>query len=139
MNSKQAASKVAEELGRNVDSPGTSRLAADLERTETVTTKHTEGVATVDSAYPHGILVIVGKRVLCEIDGDCPRAEQEANATHLALCWNYHADLVAACKAVQHWLENDCPEVKGSQAGSMGVVHALLSAALAKATKGGGE
>jgi len=41
MNSNDAARTVSLALGRSPYSPGTSRLAADLERTETVTTKHT--------------------------------------------------------------------------------------------------
>jgi hypothetical protein len=49
-----AARQIATELGRSPSHAGTSRLAADLERTSTVTTKHTPGEWRIRSEDRNG-------------------------------------------------------------------------------------
>jgi len=151
MNSKQAASKVAEELGRNVDSPGTSRLAADLERTSTVTTKragsryettHPKDAPSITGKFHYGVTTPDGGLLSCTSPADAGRVCDLLNELT-----DSNADLVDACKAALTQFEYML-ELMGD--GMMGEFYVgadsecltsaeTIRAAIAKATNGGGE
>ncbi len=70
---------------------------------------HTKGELKTGNTTDHNIMLVCGKngKYVCSVRvkqtgggaiAEAMESERIANAEHLALCWNSHDDLLAACK-----------------------------------------
>jgi hypothetical protein len=134
-----AARQIATELGRSPSHAGTSRLASDLERTSTVTTKHTPGPWKVcyhlecienDRSCPCGQRGTIwggdGNHVVCQIGVDVapgdeagseppryPREVEIANAHLISAAPELLAKLARLVKAIDSPIGGEVDDVVG--------------------------